>query len=53
MPSGEQGSEHLADIIAWGLMDVETRGVPQIPANSVSELTAAFVMLTRGAADHP
>ena len=48
MPSGEQGSEHLADIIAWGLMDVETRGAPQIPANSVSELTAAFVMLTRG-----
>ena len=53
MPSSEQGSEHLADIIAWGLMDVESRGVPQIPANSVSELTAAFVMLTGGGAVQP
>jgi hypothetical protein len=48
MPSDEQGAEHLAEIIAWGLMDVETRGVPQLPRNSVTELTQAFVMLTGG-----
>ena len=46
MNSSEQGSEQLAQIIAWGLMDVDTRGVPQLPANSVSELTEAFTMLT-------
>jgi hypothetical protein len=46
MPSGEQGAEQLADIIAWGLMGFETRNVPQIPNNSVSELRKAFIMLT-------
>ena len=53
VPTGEQGSEHLAQIIAWGLMDVGTRGVPQLPANSVSELTEAFVMLTGGVQPRP
>ena len=48
MPSSEQGAEQLAQIIAWGLMDGTTRGVPQIPANTGSELTTAFVMLTGG-----
>jgi hypothetical protein len=48
MPSDEQGAEHLAEIIAWGLMDGDTRSAPQLPANSVSELTHAFVMLTHG-----
>lgn len=47
MPSREQGSEQLAQIIAWGLMGFDTRDVPQLPANSASELTAAFVMLTQ------
>ena len=46
VPSREQGCEHLANIIAWGLMDVDTRGVPDLPANSVSELTEAFTALT-------
>ena len=46
MPSAEQGAEQLANIIAWGLMGCETRNVPQIPNNSVSELTRAFAMLT-------
>ncbi len=46
MPSAEQGAEQLADIIAWGLMGCETRNVPQIPNNSVNELTRAFAMLT-------
>ena len=46
MPSSEQGAEQLAQIIAWGLMDIDSRGVPQIPANSTSKLTKAFVMLT-------
>jgi hypothetical protein len=45
-PSAEQGAEQLADIIAWGLTGCETRNVPQIPNNSVSELTRAFAMLT-------
>jgi hypothetical protein len=53
MPSDEQGSEHLAEIIAWGLMDVDTRAVPQLPRNSVSELTEAFVMLAAGAEPWP
>ena len=46
MPSAEQGAEQVADIIAWGLMGCETRNVPQIPNNSVSELTRVFAMLT-------
>lgn len=53
MPSDQQGSEHLAEIIAWGLMDVDTRTAPQLPRNSVSELTNAFVMLTGGAKPWP
>jgi len=53
MPSDEQGAEHLAEIIAWGLMNVDTRSVPQLPANSLSELTEAFVMLTRGVQPWP
>ena len=48
MPSGEQGAEQLAAIIAWGLMGFEARNVPQFPNNSVSELTKAFSMLTGG-----
>ena len=46
MPSGEQGTEHLAEIVAWGLNGAEPRLVPQLPKNSVSELTAAFIFLT-------
>ena len=53
MPSEQQGAEHLAEIIAWGLMDVDTRGVPQLPHNSVGELTNAFVMLTGGVQPWP
>jgi hypothetical protein len=53
MPSDQQGSEHLAEIIAWGLLDVDTRSVPQLPRNSVEELTKAFVMLTRGVEPWP
>jgi hypothetical protein len=53
MPSDEQGAEHLAQIIAWGLMDGYTRSVPQLPANSVGELTDAFVMLTHGITPSP
>jgi hypothetical protein len=53
MPSGEQGAEQLADIIAWGLMGFETRNVPQFPNNSVSELTQAFSMLTGASSPRP
>jgi hypothetical protein len=53
MPSGEQGAEHVAEIIAWGLLNVDTRSVPQLPANSLDELTEAFVMLTRGVQPWP
>jgi uncharacterized membrane protein len=48
LPSREQGCEQLANIIAWGLMDADARGVPDFTANSVSELTKAFIMLTGG-----
>jgi hypothetical protein len=46
MRSSEQGAEHLAEIIAWGLMGADPRDVPQLPANSVYELTRAFATLT-------
>jgi hypothetical protein len=49
MPSGEQGAEQLAQIIDWGLSSVDSRPIPQIPNNSLSELKRAFDMLTRGA----
>ena len=45
-PSRNQGAEHLAKIVAWGLMGDGGRLVPQIPRNSVAELSEAFVMLT-------
>jgi hypothetical protein len=47
MRSSEQGAEHLAEIIAWGLMGSNPNDVPQFPRNSVAELTEAFNMLTR------
>ena len=46
MRSREQGAEHLAEIIAWGLMGADPQDVPQIPKNSVAELTEAFDFLT-------
>jgi hypothetical protein len=45
MRSREQGAEHLAEIIAWGLMGSNPQDVPQLPNNSVAELTEAFDML--------
>jgi len=48
VPSHDQGSEHLAQIVAWGLMDADTRRAPNLPRNSIPELTRAFDMLTRG-----
>ena len=36
----------LADIIAWGLMGSNPNNVPQIPHNSLAELTEAFNFLT-------
>ena len=48
MRSSEQGAEHLAEIIAWGLMGSNPNDVPQFPKNSLAELTEAFNMLTRG-----
>lgn len=46
MKSREQGAEHLAEIIAWGLMGANPQDVPQFSNNSVPELTEAFDMLT-------
>ena len=48
MKSSEQGAEHLAEIIAWGLMGSNPDDVPQFPKNSVAELTEAFDFLTGG-----
>lgn len=45
-PSAEQGSEHLAVIIAWGLMDAGARSAHGLPHNSDAELSAAFETLT-------
>jgi hypothetical protein len=46
MKSDEQGAEHLAEIIAWVLMGADPRDVPQLPNNSLAELTEAFDVLT-------
>lgn len=48
IPWQEQGAEHLAHIVAWGLMNVGTRSTHGLPHNSDRELTAAFRMLTDG-----
>ena len=45
-PSAEQGSEHLAIIVAWGMMGERERRAHGLPRNSDAELTAAFEMLT-------
>jgi len=47
VPTAEQGSEHLAIIIAWGLMDPETRSAHGLPNSSDAELTEAFELLTQ------
>ena len=45
MPSDEQGAEHLAEIMAWGLMGADPSNVPDLPHNSLTELTEAFDFL--------
>ena len=49
IPSADQGAEHLAIIVAWGLMDASARSAHGLPHNSDSELTAAFRLLTGNA----
>jgi len=44
-PSDDQGAEHLAEIVSWGLMDGGST-IPLIPNNSTDEMTAAFEMVT-------
>jgi hypothetical protein len=46
VPFEDQGSEHLAIIIAWGLMDPGTGSAHGLPNNSDPELTEAFEFLT-------
>jgi hypothetical protein len=46
VPCEEQGSEHLAIIVAWGLMDPGSRSAHGLPNHSDAELTAAFEFLT-------
>jgi hypothetical protein len=48
MPADEQGAEQLAKIVAWVLGGAEPGDIPQLPNNSVVELTEAFDMLIRG-----
>jgi hypothetical protein len=45
-PSGEQGCEHLAIIVAWGLMEPGTGSAHGLPHNSDEELELAFRFLT-------
>ena len=47
VPAIDQGSEHLAIIIAWGLMDPDARSAHGLPNNSDRELTDAFELLTQ------
>jgi hypothetical protein len=46
VPAPEQGSEHLAIIIAWALMDPGTGSAHGLPHNSDTELIEAFELLT-------
>lgn len=46
LPVREQGSEHLAIIVAWGLMDPGTGSAHGLPNSSDTELAEAFVFLT-------
>ena len=46
MRSDEQGAEHLAEIVAWVLMGSDPADAPQLPNNSLAELTEAFDVLT-------
>jgi hypothetical protein len=45
VPCEEQGSEHLAIVIAWGLMESGTRSAHGLPHNSDAELNEAFEFL--------
>jgi len=45
VPEREQGSEHLAIIIAWGLLGPNARSAHGLPNNSDAELTEAFEFL--------
>ena len=47
VPFADQGSEHLAIIIAWGLMDPGTGSAHGLPNNSDADLTKAFEFLTQ------
>ena len=47
VPAGEQGSEHLAIIVAWGLMDPGTGSTHGLPNSSDTELSEAFELLTQ------
>jgi hypothetical protein len=47
VPFEDQGSEHLAIIIAWGLMDRGSGSAHGLPNNSDAELTEAFEFLTQ------
>lgn len=46
VPAQQQGSEHLAIIIAWGLIDPDARSAHGLPHNSDAELTEAFELIT-------
>jgi hypothetical protein len=46
VPFKDQGSEHLAIIIAWGLMEPGAGSAHGLPDNSDAELTEAFEFLT-------
>ena len=46
IPSQEQGCEHLAIIVAWGLMEPGTGSAHGLQHNSDEELTVAFRFLT-------
>lgn len=49
LPKEQQGAEHLAQIVSWGLMDQDLRRPPNLANNSEAELTEAFELL----AGHP
>ena len=53
VPCEEQGSEHLAIVIAWGLMEPGTRSAHGLPHNSDAELHEAFEFLTDSTPGEP
>lgn len=53
VPAEQQGSEQLAMIVAWALIDPEFRRPPNMPGSSDEELERAYELLTGDSLPEP